>query len=352
MLRPLHVLRRLFGSQHKLQLSKPARIGLTVLAVLAIIAASLVLGARKNLQPRHYIQLTVDGVRGGSIYALMALGFVMVYSVTGIINFAQGEFVMLGAMLCITVNNLDLPLPAGLKLAVSVVAAVLLTTLVGAAVERATIYPARHSQPVTLIIITIGVTITLRATALLAWGADAYVLPAFATLAQEDYVFRLGGITVQAQNLWIWGTLVVVLILLYSFLERTIMGKALRACAVNRRAAQLMGINPSRMSLLSFAMAATLGAIGGIVLGPVTRPIYDMGLMLGLRGFVAAIMGGLVSVPGAVAGGLILGVVENLAAGVTDPTYKSIVSFIILIAILLFRPQGIFGGGQKRPEES
>jgi branched-chain amino acid transport system permease protein len=320
--------------------------------VIAMVAVAILLGSRKNLQPRHYIQLTIDGIRGGSIYALMALGFVMVYSVTGIINFAQGEFVMLGAMLCIAVNSLELPLPPAPKLAVSIVAGIALTTLIGAGVERATIYPARHSPPVTLIIITIGVTITLRAAALLAWGADPYVLPAFATLALEDHVFRFGGITLQAQSLWIWATLIVVLILLYIFLERTIMGKALRACAVNRRAAQLMGINPSRMSLLSFAMAAALGAIGGIVLGPVTRPIYDMGLMLGLRGFVAAIMGGLVSVPGAVAGGLILGIVENIAAGVTDPTYKSVVSFVILIAILLFRPQGIFGGEERGPEES
>jgi branched-chain amino acid transport system permease protein len=200
------------------------------------------------------------------------------------------------------------------------------------------------------------VTITLRASALLAWGADPYVLPAFTTQVLEDHIFRFSGpsgdVILQAQSLWIWGTLIVVLIVLYVFLERTIMGKALRACAVNRRAAQLMGINPSRMSMLSFAIAAALGAIGGIVLGPVTRPIYDMGLMLGLRGFVAAIMGGMVSAPGAVVGGLVLGVVENLAAGVTNPTYKSVVSFIILIAILLFRPQGIIGGGESRPEEA
>jgi branched-chain amino acid transport system permease protein len=286
----------------------------------------------------------------------MALGFVMVYSVTGIINFAQGEFVMLGAMICLTVNSLDLPLPPALKLAVSVVVGVLATTLIGIVMERLTIYPARRSPPVTLIIITIGVTITLRASALLAWGADPYVLPAFTTQVLEDHIFRFSGssgdVILQAQSLWIWGTLIVVLIVLYVFLERTIMGKALRACAVNRRAAQLMGINPSRMSMLSFAMAAALGAIGGIVLGPVTRPIYDMGLMLGLRGFVAAIMGGLVSAPGAVIGGLVLGVVENVAAGVTNPTYKSVVSFIILIAILLLRPQGIIGGGESRPEEA
>jgi len=331
--------------------SKSTRITLTVVVAIVIIVLVLFLGSQKNLQPRHYIQLTIDGVRGGSIYALMALGFVAVYSVTGIINFAQGEFVMLGAMICLTVYDLGLPLPPVIKLIVAIIAGVFLTTLIGMIIERATIYPARRSPVVTLIIITIGVTITLRAGALLVWGADPYVLPAFTTLALEDHIFRFGGITLQAQSLWIWATLVVVLVLLYFFLERTIMGKALRACAINRRAAQLMGINPSRMSLLSFVMAATLGAIGGIVLGPVTRPIYDMGLMLGLRGFVAAIMGGLVSAPGAVMGGIILGVVENIAAGVTNPTYKSVVSFIILIVILLFRPQGIIGGGERGVEE-
>ena len=318
----------------------------TVVATLAIAALCIALGSRKNLQPRHYVQLILDGFRGGSIYALMALGFVTVYTVTGIINFAQGEFVMLGALICISVNSLELSIPPAVKLAVAIASGIALTTLIGAIVERATIYPARRSPHVTLIIITIGVTITLRAGALLIWGADPYVLPAFTTLALEDHIFRFGGVTLQAQSLWIWGTLAVVLVLLYVFLEHTITGKALRACAVNRRAAQLVGINPSRMSLLSFGLAAALGAIGGIVMGPVTRPIYDMGLMLGLRGFVAAILGGLVSAPGAVVGGLLLGVVENIAAGVTNPSYKSVVAFVIMIAILLFRPQGIIGRGE------
>jgi branched-chain amino acid transport system permease protein len=332
--------------------SKLAKIALVAIVAIAIVALCVLLGSRKGLQPRHYVQLTIDGVRGGSIYALMALGFVVVYSVTGIINFAQGEFVMLGAMICITVNDLALPLPAPIKLVVAIVAGIVLTTLIGVIVERVTIYPARHSPSVTLIIITVGVTIVLRAGALLLWGANPYVLPAFATLALEDRIFRFGGVTVQAQSLWIWATLSIVLVLLYLFLDHTLAGKALRACAVNRRAAQLMGINPSRMSLIAFAMAAALGAIGGIVLGPVTRPIYDMGLMLGLRGFVAAIMGGLLSTPGAVVGGLLLGVAENVAAGVTNPTYKSVVAFIILIAILLFRPQGILGRGEVAAEES
>jgi branched-chain amino acid transport system permease protein len=335
----------------RLPRSKLARIAAIVVLTVAITALVIGLGSRKNLQPKHYIQLILDGFRGGSIYALMALGFVTVYTVTGIINFAQGEFVMLGALISISVYNMPLPLPPAARLVVAVVSGILLTTLIGIIVERVAIYPARLSPTVTLIIITVGVTITLRAGALLIWGADPYVLPAFSTLALEDHIFRFGGVTLQAQSLWIWGTLAVVLVLLYVFLEHTITGKALRACAVNRRAAQLVGINPSRMSMLSFGLAAALGAIGGIVMGPITRPIYDMGLMLGLRGFVAAILGGLVSAPGAVVGGLLLGVVENIAAGVTNPTYKSVVAFVIMIGILLLRPQGIIGRGETGGEQ-
>jgi len=155
----------------------------------------------------------------------------------------------------------------------------------------------------------------------------------------------------KAQSLWIWGTLAVVLVGLYFFFERTLLGKALRACAINRRAAELMGINPSRMSLLSFAMAAALGAIGGVVLSPATRPVYDMGLKLGLKGFIAAIMGGMVSSPGAVVGGILLGVLENVAAGVTRAGFKDIFAFVVLILILFFRPQGIIGGGERGVEQ-
>jgi branched-chain amino acid transport system permease protein len=331
--------------------TRPASIVTVALVILVLTAVTLALGAQKNLQAPQYVQLVIDGIRAGSIYALMALGFVVVYSVTGIINFAQGEFVMLGAMICLTVNDFDLPVSPALRLALAIAAGILLTTLVGIAMERLTIHPARKSPPVTLIIITIGVTLILRAGALLVWGPDPHVLPAFSTFAIEDHIFRFGDVMIQAQSLWIWAALIVILVLLYFFLGRTLLGKALRACAVNRRAAQLVGINPDRMSMLAFAIAAALGAAGGIVMGPVTRPIYDMGVMLGLRGFVAAILGGLLSVPGVVLGGLLLGVVENLAAGVTDPAFKSVVSFVILIILLFFRPQGILGGGENPVEE-
>jgi len=331
--------------------SKWSRMVITVVIVVLLLSLILYLGSQKHFQAEQYVQLTLDGLSGGSIYALIALGFVVIHSVTGIINFAQGEFVMLGAMLSVTFYNLNLPLPPALKLGLAILLAIAVTTLVGLLLERAAIYPARRSPVVALIIITIGATIVIRAVALLIWGTRPCVLPAFSTLQLEDMTLRASGIILKTQNLWIWGIGAVVLIALFLFLERTLMGKALRACAINRRAAQLMGISPSRMSLLSFGLAAAIGAVGGAVLAPATRPTYDMGLILGLKGFVAAIMGGLVSAPGAVLGGLLLGIVENVGAGVTSAGTKDIIAFAILVLLLLFRPQGLWGGVEKGVEE-
>lgn len=338
--------------------SRRGRTALTVLGIVALIALVLFFGHRKHFAPEHYAQLAIDGIRGGSIYALIALGFVVIHSVTGIINFAQGEFVMLGAMLCVTVYHSKLavlsPLSPPLRMVLAVLLAVVGTTLIGMIMERLAIFPARarRAPAVALIIITIGATIAIRALALIVWGTRPYFVPAFTTLEMEDLTIRIGGLIIKAQSFWIWGTVAVVLVVLAYFFGHTAMGKAFRACSINRRAAQLMGINPGRMSLLAFSLAAALGAIGGMVLAPATRPTYDMGLMLGLKGFVAAIMGGLISVPGAVIGGLVLGVAENIGAGVTSAGYKEIIVFVILVLILLFRPQGFIGGGERAAEEN
>ena len=333
--------------------NRSVRIGLTA-AVLALLAAFVLFLARQNnYGPRAFAQWTIDGIRGGSIYALVGLGFVVIHSVTGVINFAQGEFVMLSAMCCASFYELDLPLPPALKLVVAILASIVIVTLVGMVLERGAIYPARGGSVVTLIIITIGATIAIRAIALIIWGTRARIVPAFTNLQQIDIVFRPFGLTLGAQSLWIWGTVAAVFVALFFFFERTITGKALRACAVNRRAAELMGISPSRMSLVAFALAALVGAIGGIVFGPATRPQYDMGLVFGLKGFVAAIMAGMVSPLGAVLGGLILGVAENVGAGVTQLYgFKDLIAFVILILILLFRPQGLVGGGERGVEQT
>jgi branched-chain amino acid transport system permease protein len=312
--------------------------------IIAIMLVGMVLlGARYDFGPADYIQFALDGLRAGAIYALVALGFVTVYRVTGVINFAQGAFIMLGPMITISVYERNWLPSDGLNLALGVLIGIVITALIGIAGERLTLYPARRALPLTKIIITIGVYLALQGAALIIWGPQGYVMPAFTTLNLADQSFRFAGLLVKAQTLWIWSATAAMLVILALFFERTMVGKAMRACAVNRLAAQLMGIRVDTMSTLAFGIAAILGAVGGIVLGPVTRPTYDMGLDLGLKGFVAAIIGGLVNFPAAVIGGLLLGILENMWAGVTQAGFKDLFAFVVLIVILLTRPALLSG---------
>lgn len=326
-------------------------LGGIALAALGMLAFLALMGRRQGFGVMEYLQLALDGLRGGSIYALVALGFVLVYRVTGVINFAQGAFVMLGPMLTASLYEQGWPPAPGLRLALAALLSIGIVAGLGMAVERWTLYPARRSSPLTRIIITVGVYLILEGVALLLWGPYAKTIPSFTTLSLADPTLRLGGIRIKAQSLWIWGTLGGALLLLAMFFGRTTLGKAMRACAVNRLAAQLMGIRVDVMSTLAFGLAAALGAMAGIVLGPVTRATYAMGLDLGLKGFVAAIMGGMVSFPGAVLGGLLLGALENLWAGVTVAGFKDLFAFVILILVLLIHPHG-FAGSEAEAERA
>lgn len=308
-----------------------------------IFVVLILLGQRYNFGLTEYAQFVLDGLRAGAIYALVAMGFVLVYRVTGVINFAQGAFVMLGPMITISLYERKLFGDNGWSLALAGIIAITVTVAVGALMERAALYPARHAAPITKIIITVGAYFTIQGTALLIWGPQSFIMPAFTTLALADTSFRVGGLLVKAQSFWIWGATIVTLVLLALFFDRTRLGKAMQACSVNPLAARLMGIRVDRMATLAFGLAALFGAVGGVVLGPTIRPAYDLGLELGLKGFVAAIMGGLVSFPGAVVGALLLGVLENTWAGVTLAGFKDLFGFVILIILLLIRPQG-FGG--------
>jgi branched-chain amino acid transport system permease protein len=275
-----------------------------------------------------YLQFLLSGASTGCIYVLIALGIITIYNVTGVINLAQGEFTMLGAMLAVTFLRQG-HLPLGLAF----LAAVLVTMGIGAAVQRLTIYPARNAPDVTLIIITIGTSIALRGLGLVLWGTTPRSLPAFSAGAP----LNIAGAVLSQQRLWIMGTAVVVLVLLYLFFEYTLAGKAVRACSINRRAAELLGVNAQGMALLAYALSAGMGAIGGIVIAPLTLVSYDMGLTLGLKGFVVAIMGGLVSAPAAVVGGLLLGILESLASGLVSSGFKDALAFLVLFAVLLVR---------------
>ncbi len=284
------------------------------------------------------LQLLFSGLTLGSIYSLIALALVTTYNITGVLNLAQGEFVALGALLAASLYAAGLPLAAAFLIAVALLAAL------GALVERTIIYPARNSSALTLIIITVGLSISLRGLALLVWGTDPVSLPAFSSGGP----LLAGGAAVNLQTLWILGMTAVTMAGLYIFFELTYTGKAVRACVINRTAALLVGINPSSMSLLAFAGSGAIGAAAGIFITPITLATYDMGFMLGVKGFVAAAIGGMHNIRGAVLGGFILGLLEVYSAGLVSSGLKDAVALVVLLAVLMLRPEGLLAvSGRK-----
>ncbi len=281
-----------------------------------------------------YLQYLISGLTIGSTYGLTGLGFTIIFNTTGIINFAQGEFVMLGGMFSVfflTACNLPLPL--------AMAAAVLATVMVGGLIERFTIRPVRNASVIQLIIITIGLSIVIRGMAMLVWGKDTFALPPFS----GDAPLSLFGATLLPQSLWILGITLALLLLLRVFFTRTVYGKAMQACAVDRKAALLVGVNVQRMVLFSFMISAFVGAMGGAILTPLTMTSYDKGILLGLKGFAACILGGLGNPFGAAAGGLMLGVLESYGAGLISSAYKDAFAFVILLLLLFVKPSGLFG---------
>ncbi len=276
---------------------------------------------------KDYLQFLVSGLSTGSIYVLIALGLIAIYNVTGVVNLAQGEFVMLGAMLAVVYQRLHLPLLVGF------IAAVLCVMFIGALVERSTIHPARSAPDVTLIMITIGTAIAIRGLALLIWGTTPYASPEFSPGAP----LNLWGAILSRQRLWIMGTTALVLLILYLFFEFTLLGKAVRACAISRQVAELIGINTETVSMFAYSVSAGMSAIAGIVIAPLTLVSYDMGLVLGLKGFIVAIIGGMVNAPAAVIGGLALGVLESFTSGLLSSGIKDAIAYSVLFAVLLVR---------------
>lgn len=288
------------------------------------------------------IQYTIYGITVGGIYALVALGFNIIYNATDVINFAQGEFVMLGAMVMIFLHS-TLQIPLYLAFILSI----LIVTVFGAIFERLAINPVKNAPVITLIIITIGASILLRGIALIIWKDESIPVPAFSS---GEPIFILGA-SITQQRFWVLGVTAIIVLGVQLFYKYTFMGKAMRATAINRTAARLMGINVRFMVLLSFALSAAVGAGAGMVIAPITFASYDMGAILGLKGFCAAILGGLGNSLGAVVGGLIVGVVENLAIGFAPSGYsgyKDGIAFIILLIILFVKPDGIFGTKKRR----
>ncbi|MEM5788000.1 MAG: branched-chain amino acid ABC transporter permease [Syntrophobacteraceae bacterium] len=278
--------------------------------------------------------LMVAGITNGSIYALIALGFCLIQNATGLVNFAQGEFVMLGAMTVVWLHNgLHVPLPLAFA------ASILLVAVVGILLDKGPLQLSKNREILTLVMITVGASISFRGAAMMLWGKSAHVLPSLG----GDTPFIFMNAAILPQSLWILAFSIVVLGFLHFFFHRTLLGKAMRAVSDNRMGAALIGISAGRLVALAFGLSGALGALAGILVTPITSMSYDAGLMLGLKGFSAAILGGYGSVPGAVAGGLLLGVIESLGAGLISSAYKDAIAFLLLLAILFIRPAGLLG---------
>jgi branched-chain amino acid transport system permease protein len=281
----------------------------------------------------EFVQFLVSGLTVGAVYALVALGFTLVYNASDVVNFAQGEFVMLGGMVTVFATAAGVPLPLAAVLAVCV------AIVVGLLLYWLAIEPARDASPVTLIIITIGASILLRGAAQILFDKQFHKLPSIS----GDTPVNLLGAAIQPQSFWVLGGTAVIVILLYVFLERTVLGKAVLATAANRLAARLVGINTATVMALAFGGSAAIGAVAGILITPITLTSYDVGTMLALKGFAAAMLGGMGNPLGAVAGGLLLGLLEAFGVGYISSTYKDAFAFIVILLVLFAMPQGLFG---------
>jgi branched-chain amino acid transport system permease protein len=280
------------------------------------------------------VQYCLSGVTVGSVYAIVAIGFNIIYNTTGIINFAQGEFLVLGGMIAIS-------LASQVPLIVAVVLAVLITTAVGACIELVFIRWVKSASVLQLIIITIGIAILLRETALHVWDEKVRSLPFFTGTGSSSISILGAGFS--PQYLWVIGVCGVIMAALSLFFKFTVTGRAMRACAANRTAARLCGINVRWMVTFSFMLSAGIGALAGCVISPLTQTQYTMGAPLAIKGFTVAILGGLGNSMAAVAAGLLLGLLESFSISVLPSAYKDAVAIAILLVILIFRPSGLFG---------
>ena len=287
----------------------------------------------------QFIQIVITGLTIGAIYSLAALGFSIVFNATKVTNFANGEFVMMGGLVSaslITIVHLPTPL--------AVLAACILVTALGVLMDCLGLHHARRKTVLSYAMITIGIGIAYRGLMQVVFGRDILFPPVFGGIPFA----RAYGVFIAGQNIWIILVLAVVSVGLSYLFLRTRLGKAMRAASQQPRAAQLCGINPRHMAMVAFGMAGLLGAIAGALVAPIGAAFYEYGLVYGLKGFAAAVLGGFGSALGAVIGGLLIGLAESLTAGYIDSAYKDAVALLILLVLLLVKPTGLLGRAEAR----
>ncbi len=279
------------------------------------------------------VQYGLSGITVGSIYAIVAVGFNIIYSTTGIINFAQGEFLIIGAMMAISLYQV-------VPLWLAITLAVIVTAILGGLVEMVFIRPVRNASVLRLIVITIGLSILIREAMLHIWDEQVRSLPYFTGTSISTITIL--GAHISPQVLWVLGVSAVIVGGLTIFFRFTLLGRAMRACADDRMAACLCGINDRWMVTLSFMLSAGIGALAGCVISPVTQTQYDMGAPLAIKGFTVAILGGLGNSMAAVVAGLLLGLLEAFVVSQFASAYKEAVAIVVLLLVLVFRPTGLF----------
>lgn len=281
-----------------------------------------------------FAQFVFSGLTSGAIYSLIALGFGVVHNTMGIVNFTQVDFVSLGGMILFSAL-----FAAGLSMPLALILAVAGVTLIALLVEFLGLRPSRSQSHLVLIFLTIGLSIMMRGGMKLIWGKNRMAVP---SLSGENPI-RVLGATILPQTLWILILTALVIVGLVLFFRRTSMGLAMRGVASNPNAAAVVGLKIGRVKAMSFALAGALGGLAGVLITPITTLSYDVGVLLGLKGFAAAILGGFGSFPGAILGGLLLGLLESLGAGYVSSAYKDVIAFVVLLLVLFLRPTGLLG---------
>jgi branched-chain amino acid transport system permease protein len=280
------------------------------------------------------LQFLFSGVTVGAVYALVALGFTLIYNASDVVNFAQGEFVMLGGMITWFAYAAGLPLP------LAALIAIVATAALGVAINKLAIEPARGAPVVSLIIITIGASIFIQGGAQLIFDKQIHTFPAFS----GDEPLRIGGATILPQSLWVIGGALVIFAGLWVFFTRTLLGRAVLATSNNRLAAQLVGINTNFVMTLSFALSAAIGALAGVLATPITLTAYSVGIGFALKGFAGAMLGGMGNPKGALVGGFLIGRDRGADGRLyLSSQYKDAAAFIVILLVLFFLPHGLFG---------
>lgn len=284
------------------------------------------------------LQYVVSGITLGSIYVLIAVGFTVIHNTTDVLNFAQGDFVVWGGFgLVLFCTKLGLPLPLGFVVTMGGV------FVLGAVVERLVMYPLRKATLLSLVIVTIAISSAMSGSSLLIFGKETQSFPGFS----QEVPVKLFGASISPQVIWILAFLAIASLILWYFFSKTIYGKAMRACSEDRIAARAMGINPDWMSRLSWGISGALGASAGALVIPITLMDFGAGGMFVIKGLAAIVVGGIGSYPGAVVGGLLVGLLESMGAGLISPLNKDIFSMLCIIIVLLVRPSGILGKGKE-----